>query len=298
MPMTIAEPIMPLADLIRYFNMQLHRPPHTKEGGYFALAGGQVQAHFKGRVFGTLFQPQVRRGGHIVCHEAFLRELTPAGEGLSTQVLFEQSPEHELIQLDRMAHDLHALNFVLQRDQRNSFLALNFSPESLLALQGDEGKVFDTVLSSCGLKAERVVLEMIDTGFGDCAEVAAAIARYRAKGYQVALDNFGRYSWDLERLKTLAPDIVKLDRCLIGHAGHLSLAKQVLVELTSEIQGLGMVVVSQCIENAQQLQAAMESSADWFQGYFIARPALTCQPSVHLAYSCPESPALPMVIQA
>ena len=26
---------MPLADLIRYFNMQLHRPPHTKEGGYF-----------------------------------------------------------------------------------------------------------------------------------------------------------------------------------------------------------------------------------------------------------------------
>ena len=298
MPMTIAEPIMPLADLIRYFNMQLHRPPHTKEGGYFALAGGQVQAHFKGRVFGTLFQPQVRRGGHIVCHEAFLRELTPDGEGLSTQMLFEQSPEHELIQLDRMAHDLHALNFVLQHGQQNSFLALNFSPESLLALQGDEGKVFDAVLSSCGLKAERVVLEMIDTGFGDCAEVAAAIARYRTKGYQVALDNFGRYSWDLERLKTLAPDIVKLDRCLIGHAGHLSLAKQVLVELTSEIQGLGMVVVSQCIENAQQLQAAMESSADWFQGYFIARPALTCQPSVGLAYSCPESPALPMVIQA
>ena len=62
MPMTIAEPIMPLADLIRYFNMQLHRPPHTKEGGYFALAGGQVQAHFKGRVLARCFSPRSGAG--------------------------------------------------------------------------------------------------------------------------------------------------------------------------------------------------------------------------------------------
>jgi hypothetical protein len=66
------------------------------------------------------------------------------------------------------------------------------------------------------------------------SRLAVAIAEYRERGYRVAIDNFGRHSADLDRLEALAPDIVKLDRCLIGHFGHLSLAKRVMTELAAE----------------------------------------------------------------
>jgi EAL domain-containing protein (putative c-di-GMP-specific phosphodiesterase class I) len=64
-------------------------------------------------------------------------------------------------------------------------------------------------------------------------------AAYRERGYRVAIDNFGRHSACLDRLEALAPDLVKLDRSLIGHAGHLSLAKRVMTELSAEIRRLG-----------------------------------------------------------
>ena len=122
------------------------------------------------------------------------------------------------------------------------------------------------------------MLEIADHGFEDCASLATAIARYRSQGYRVAIDNFGRFSCDMERLETLAPDIVKLDRCLIGHAGHLGFARRVLVELCAEVRRLGMQLVSQSIESRQQLQAAMASGVDIFQGHLIGRPARQCLP--------------------
>lgn len=268
------ESIVPLADLVRYFNMRLRQTPVWSNEDGLEFENGRVCAYFKGRVFSTLFQPQVNRRDQIVCHEAFLHEIAPEGQGLPAQMIFRQVCDHELLQLDRLAHALHALNFVLQRDRHDGFLALNVSPHSLPAFQDD---IIASIASNFGLSAEKIILEFSDDGFAPVARLAGTIARYRAKGYQVAIDNFGRYSWDLERLRALAPDIVKLDQCLIGRAGHLNLARRVLLELSAEIRNVGMLVVSQCIENAQQLQVARESSANWFQGYLIARPNPVCQ---------------------
>ena len=177
-----------------------------------------------------------------------------------------------------MARKLHVLNFVRQRGWQAGLLALNLSPEALLALVDDRDGLFEAVLADSGLLPRQVVLEVADHGFEDCASLAAAIARCRGRGYRVAIDNFGRFSCDIERLEALAPDIVKLDRCLIGHAGHLGFARRVLAELCAEVRRLGIQLVSQSIESRQQLQAAMASGVDIFQGYLIGRPAPLCLP--------------------
>jgi EAL domain-containing protein (putative c-di-GMP-specific phosphodiesterase class I) len=268
---------MPHPDLIRHLNARLHARPGWGRDDRFELVGPcQVQAHFGGRVFRTLFQPQIRRGGEVVCHEALLQMLTRDGAGASPQMLFEQADDDELIALDRMARQLHVLNFVGQRDWREGLLALNVSPQALLAFERDH--LFQAVLADCGLSPHHVVLEIADHGFEDSACLAAAIAQCRGQGYWAAIDNFGRFSCDVERLERLAPDIVKLDRCLIGHAGHLGFARRVLAELCAEVRRLGMQLVSQSIESRQQLQAAMASGADIFQGYLIGRPAQQCLP--------------------
>lgn len=270
---------MPQPDFIHQLNSRLRALSGWAADDRFELAGsGQVQAHFRGRVFRSLFQPQIRRGGEVICHEAFLQVLACDGAGLSPQTIFEQACDDDAVALDRMARKLHVLNFARQRGWQEGLLALNLSPQALLALVDEHDGLFQAVLAYSGLLPRQVVLEVADHGFEECASLAAAIARCRGKGYRVAIDNFGRFSCDIERLEALAPDIVKLDRCLIGHAGHLGFARRVLVELCAEVRRLGIQLVSQSIESRQQLQAAMASGVDIFQGYLIGRPAPLCLP--------------------
>lgn len=275
---------MPPHDFIHHLNLWLRSGLGAQGGDRFELVcPREVHAHFRGRVFRSLFQPQIRRGGEVVCHEAFLQVLTPDGAGVSPQTLFEQAGDEEAVALDRMACKLHVLNFVRQRGGQEGLLSLNLGPQTLLAFGGEQDRLFQALLGDCGLSPRQVVLEVADHGFEDCASLAAAIARCRSQGYRVAIDNFGRFSCDMERLETLAPDIVKLDRCLIGHAGHLGFARRVLVELCAEVRRLGMQLVSQSIESRQQLQAAMASGVDIFQGHLIGRPARQCLPLGQLA---------------
>jgi EAL domain-containing protein (putative c-di-GMP-specific phosphodiesterase class I) len=141
------------------------------------------------------------------------------------------------------------------------------------------GHVFEGVLARCGLTPDRIVLELADDGFGEVSRLAVAIAEYRERGYRVAIDNFGRHSADLDRLEALAPDIVKLDRCLIGHFGHLSLAKRVMTELAAEAPSPRPAARHPVHRKPLQLQVAREAGADWLQGIcWAARPSPACRP--------------------
>jgi EAL domain-containing protein (putative c-di-GMP-specific phosphodiesterase class I) len=276
------ETTVPLTELVHYFNKRNRLAHSVGEEDCFAIVSGQVRAQFRGNVLGSLFQPVVERvSGQVIGHEAHLQVL--AGElagGPSQGVFLEASDDHELVYLDRLVRTLHALNFLLEREQRGGFLALNIHPQLLRVVREHHGHVFESILARCGLTPERIVLEVSDDGFDGLSRLRSVIAAYQERGYRVAIDNFGRHTACLDRLEALSPDIVKLDRSLIGHAGHLSLAKRVMTELSGEIRRLGASVVCQCIENPLQLQVAQDANVDFLQGYRIGRPAVHCLPVV------------------
>lgn len=273
---------MPLTELVHYFNkrQRLARPGCDGEG--FEIVDGRVRMGFAGRALGTLFQPVMAPGDlRVIGHEAHLQVLGEDSGRVPAQAIFlEARDDDELVHLDRRVRTLHALNFLLEREQHGGFLSLNVHPQLIRSVPDHHGHVFEGVLARCGLTPDRIVLELADDGFGDVSRLAVAIAEYRERGYRVAIDNFGRHSADLDRLEALAPDIVKLDRCMIGHFGHLSLAKRVMTELATEARRLGLQLGIQCIENPLQLEVAREVGADWLQGYLLGRPAEACLPIV------------------
>ncbi len=278
------ETTVPLTELVHYFNKRNRLVCSAADEDCFAIVDGQVQARFRGNVLTTLFQPVVERAsGHVIGHEAHLRVVTGEWAGMAAQGVFlETRDDQELVYLDRLARTLHALNFLQEREQHGGFLALNIHPQLLRAVRGHHGHAFEATLARCGLTPERIVLELADDGFDKLECIRGAIDAYRERGYRVAIDNFGRHTACLDRLEALAPDVVKLDRSLIGHAGHLSLAKRVITELSGEIRRLGAQVVGQCIENPLQIQVAQEAGVDWLQGYRLGRPAAHCLPVVRL----------------
>lgn len=270
---------MPLTELVHFFNKRNQLIHGRDEHDSIALVDGRVQARFGAMLFATRFQSVVEAAsGRVVGHEAFLHVAEGAGRGLPAAAVFlDTADDAELVYLDRLARTLHALNFLLERGQQDGFLALNVHPQLLRAVRAHHGHVFESILARCGLTPERVILELADDGFEDVGRLAEVMAGYRARGYRIAIDNFGRHGSDLERLETLAPDLVKLDRSLVGHAGHLSLAGRVLPELTRELHRMGLTVVCQCIETPWQLELARQAGADWLQGRLIAPPGDHCQ---------------------
>lgn len=273
---------MPLTELVHYFNKrnQLACPSAPEQS--FVIAEGRVRARFGSMLLGTLFQPvMAREGDRVLGHEAHLEVLEGDAVGLSPQAVFLCARDDaELVHLDRLARTLHALNFLQERNQHGGFLSLNVHPQHLRTVREHHGHVFESILARCGLTPDRIVLEVSDDGFEALPGLLRAIAGYRERGYRIAIDNFGRHTSDLERLETLAPDVVKLDRSLIGHSGHLSLARKVMTDLVEEIRRLGAQVACQCIEHPLQLDVARDAGVDWLQGYLFGQPSTACQPIV------------------
>lgn len=275
---------MPLADLVRYFNKRDRLLQGGAADDCFEIVDGRVRARVAGSVFGTAFQPIVDcRSGRVAGHEALLRVIEGPWVGVPAQAVYLEMPDDpSLVQLDRQVRTLHALNFLLQQEQEGGFLAVNVHPQLLRSVRANHGLAFEAILARCGLTPDRIVLEIPDDGFDPLLRLATALEAYRARGYRIAIDNFGRHTACLDRLEALAPDIVKLDRSLIGHAGHLSLARRVMTELAVELRRIGTAVICQCIENPLQSQVALEAGVEFVQGFLVGRPAEQCLPVASL----------------
>lgn len=266
---------MPLTELVRHLN---HRHALRGGEGRLDLVEGRAVLRVGDWLLGSEFQPVVdARSGHAIGHEARLAvQAGPAG--LPSQALFLALEHAEaVIQVDRLCRHLHALNFLVE-PARRGFLSLNVHPCTAAHWGVHPVTVLDPVLMRCGLLADQLVLEFPDDGFGSALPLAAAIDACRREGHRVALDNFGRHSADLRRVEALMPDIVKLDSSIIGHSGHLSLARRVLMGLAAEFRRLGVVAVCQWIENPLQLQVARDVGVDWLQGRLLGRPTGRCVP--------------------
>ena len=90
-------------------------------------------------------------------------------------------------------------------------------------------------------------------------------------GFLVAVDDFGAGHSNLDRLLTLRPDIVKLDRSLI-HAHQPDLRESVMPKLVSLLHEAGMLVVAEGIETEEDLLLAARSGVDFVQGFLFGQP--------------------------
>ena len=116
--------IVPLTELVHYFNkrQRLARPGCDEEG--FEIVGGRVRARFAGRLLGSLFQPVKEPGSlRVIGHEAHLQVLGGDSGQVPAQAIFlDARDDEELVHLDRTVRTLHALNFLLEREQHGAFL--------------------------------------------------------------------------------------------------------------------------------------------------------------------------------
>lgn len=112
------------------------------------------------------------------------------------------------------------------------------------------------------LPRDRVVLEVLEHVPPD-REVIARLGALSADGYRLALDDF-IYRPELEPFLDLA-SIVKLDIS--------QLTRPDLLAHVERLKGRGLQLVAERVETQAELETCRHDGFDFFQGYFLARPA-------------------------
>jgi diguanylate cyclase (GGDEF)-like protein len=144
---------------------------------------------------------------------------------------------------------------------------------SVTDLTDDLAEELPGLLDGEGVPAERLTLEVTETGvMGDPLRAAAVLARLHQIGVGVSIDDFGTGQSSLSYLKRLPISELKIDRSFVsGMAG--SEDDAVIVRSTLRLgHDLGLRVVAEGAETAEQLEYLSEIGCDIVQGFAIARP--------------------------
>jgi EAL domain-containing protein (putative c-di-GMP-specific phosphodiesterase class I) len=121
--------------------------------------------------------------------------------------------------------------------------------------------------------ASRVVLEITErASLHDINDVQARVERLRRLGFRIAIDDLGAGYAGLTSFALLQPEVVKLDMSLVRDV-HLAPTKRTLVRtMTSMCRELGMLVVAEGIETAEERDVLTDAGCELLQGYLFARP--------------------------
>jgi len=122
--------------------------------------------------------------------------------------------------------------------------------------------------------ARQIVLEVTERAALDGgADIPGRIRRLRSLGFRVAIDDLGAGYAGLSYFALLTPDVVKLDISLVRNIHREEIKRKLVGSLTSVCKDLGMVVIAEGIETAEERDTVVELGCDLLQGFFFAKPA-------------------------
>jgi EAL domain-containing protein (putative c-di-GMP-specific phosphodiesterase class I) len=221
-----------------------------------------VHALIAASALGVAFQPIVDlRTRKIHAYEALARCSSERFRGPAE--LFAAATEAGRVgELGRLHRELAS------RDCAGKTLFLNIHPAEL-----DHGWLVrpdDPIFRHRG----QVTLEITETVplhyFSQCHSILAEI---RAKGIQLAIDDFGAGFSNLKYIADLQPEIVKLDRELVVGLAEGTRQYQLLKSIVALCHDTGSRVIAEGIETVDELRGALALGVDFAQGYLLGRPA-------------------------
>ena len=100
------------------------------------------------------------------------------------------------------------------------------------------------------------------------------LAELKELGVKLALDDFGTGYSSLGYLNTLPIDTIKVDQSFIAKLTADPGSQAIVTAIVGLAHSIGMTVVAEGVETAQQHERVIELGTDLCQGFYFARPML------------------------
>ncbi len=174
-----------------------------------------------------------------------------------------------------IGHQVREISFTWLRQWldagHNITVSLNISPlafrrSGLLEQLTRQARAF-------GIPASNVTVEITESAIiGETEGALALLGGLRAEGYGVAVDDFGTGYSMLTSVHQFPLTSIKIDKEFVDDLQSDDRSRVIAKMATDLGHGLGLTVVAEGVETAEQRDILLALGVDEFQGYFFARP--------------------------
>ena len=238
------------------------------------------------REFEIHYQPQLStRTGRILSVEALLRWRHPQ-KGLISPSSFIPLAEQTvlIVPLDAwvLREACRQTRYWLTEAGLNFKVAVNLS-----AMQFRCPDVLDTIVSAvngAGLDPRSLEIELTESALMiDPEKSASALKLLRSMGISIAIDDFGTGYSSLSYLRRLPIDKLKIDRSFVRDLPTSATDESIVRAIVSLAHSVGLQVVAEGVETAEQLERIRALDCDQWQGYYCCQPQSAAELTERLA---------------
>ncbi len=118
-----------------------------------------------------------------------------------------------------------------------------------------------------------LTIEITEGAFAqEPARVRLTLEALRALGVRVAIDDFGTGYSSLSYLKELPVDLLKIDRAFVSDLPNSEACAAIVAAAIELSHRLGLEVVAEGVESAEQYEFLVELGCDLIQGFVVSKP--------------------------
>jgi diguanylate cyclase len=234
------------------------------------------------REFEVHYQPQIStRTGRILSVEALLRWRHPQ-KGLIGPSSFIPLAEQTglIVPLDAwvLREACRQARIWLAESGINFKVAVNLSMMQFRCPDALETIV--SAVDAAGLDPRSLEIELTESALMiDPDKSATVLKLLRSMGITIAIDDFGTGYSSLSYLRRLPIDKLKIDRSFIRDLPTSQTDESIVRAIVSLAHSVGLQVVAEGVETAEQLERIRALDCDQWQGYYCCQP----QPAAELA---------------
>ena len=150
-------------------------------------------------------------------------------------------------------------------------LAINLS--AVQFTQHNLAEMVQAILDETGFPPGKLEFEITETAIMDDVESSLQILdRLRSLGISISIDDFGTGYSSLSYLRKLSIRNLKIDQSFIAEVEHKPEDATIVSAILSLAKGLGLEVIAEGVETAEQLKFLEEKKCDYVQGYYFSPP--------------------------
>jgi diguanylate cyclase (GGDEF)-like protein len=250
---------------------QLHLAGH-QAGLARGLAGaiGRDELHLD-------YQPIVESSdGRITGVEALLRWTHPSRGPISPTVFVpfaEQSGD--IIDLGRWALEQACTDRQVWQRHSPAEIAMSVNVSVHQFMSDGLAQTVATVLDDTSTDPALLTLEVTESVFvRDERRALIVLDELKLIGVKLALDDFGTGYSSLSYLSTMPIDAIKVDQSFVAKLTDQPSSREIVKAIIGLAHGLGMGIVAEGVETAQQHHELTELGSDLCQGFYFAKPML------------------------
>ncbi len=139
--------------------------------------------------------------------------------------------------------------------------------------QPDLVQQIEDILRETGLESDSLKLEITESLIMDSVDSATAmLSQLKALGIQLSMDDFGTGYSSLSYLHQFPMDTLKVDRSFVSRMATNGQGKDIAHTIVILAHQLGLDVVAEGVETAEQLDQLRSLGCEYAQGYYFSRP--------------------------